>query len=207
MYLCRICAEKLFILDHTQCVLFQSAAHGNNRQDPSLTGLNDTRGGSSRLWGDLELSHLRLISATVTYGSGWLQRRLRGNIRRLSCRLSLYLRIGSGHKLCTLLIMVGSGGSMVQGKLSHILLGPSPAAASTHSLTESEIHLPGDKLACFMSPPSHPVTHPLPHLLTHTPPMPTNSLVTPLLSHIPTVKLLGHHPPLPHTFLVLAANK
>lgn len=66
MYRCRICAEKLFVLDDTQCVLFQSAAHGNNRQDPSLTGLKDTRGGSSRLWGDLELSQLRLISATVT---------------------------------------------------------------------------------------------------------------------------------------------
>lgn len=110
-------------------------------------------------------------------------------------------------KLWIILIMVGSGGGMVQGKLSHILPGPSPAAASTQSLTESEIHLRGEELACFISPPSHSVTHPLPHLLTHTPPMPMNSLVTPLLFHTPTGRLLGHHPPLLHTFLVLAANK
>lgn len=200
----RTCAEKLMVLAHTQCVVSQSSAHGNDRQDPSPTALNDTEGGSCRLWGDLELSHRRLISGTLTSGSGWLQRRLKGIIGNQSCRQSLYLRLGTGCKFWIILVMVGGCGGMKQGKVSHTLPGPSPAAAPTHTPVGSEVHLPGDELAHFISPPSHPFTHSFSPSFPHPPPVPMSSLVTPLLYNIP---LLGHHPPLPHTFLVQAANK
>lgn len=58
--MCRICAEKLFILDHTQCVLSQSAAHGNNRQDPRLTALNDDVGRLGVLPPQAYLCHIDL---------------------------------------------------------------------------------------------------------------------------------------------------
>lgn len=100
------------------------------------------------------------------------------------------------------------GGGMGQGESYSISIpGTSPETPASGSPVGSEIHLPRNKLACFISPPSHPFTHSFSPSFPLPPPGPVSSLNTTLLLFTPADRLLGHHPPFLHTFPVQMATK
>lgn len=92
-----------------QCVLSLgqdwSAVHESYRQGSNPAPKNDTEGRSGRLWEDLELPHPRLISGTLTSGSDWLQRKLKGNTRSQRCRQSLQLDLNFGSSWTWLVVV------------------------------------------------------------------------------------------------------
>lgn len=182
----------------------QSSAHGSDSHYLYLKLWNDTVGEIGRLWGGLALPPPRLISGTLTSRSGSLQKRLKGNTRSPSCRQSLNLRLGADvdFKLFCSWLRVVEVWNREKASYSRFIPGASPVTPSLGSSVGSEILLPGDELAGFMSPPSHPFAHSFCPSFPHPPPVPVSSRDTVLLYNTPAVRLLNQNPSLLRSFPV-----
>lgn len=138
----------------------QSAIPGSDRQGPSHTPWNDTEGESVRLWETchyltqgLSLVHwlLVLVGWIGDLGETHKKAKLAGNFSSQAGNFGLsWIWLG--------VMEVWDKEKAIPYSIS----GTSPEITSYGSPIGVEIHIPGNELACFISPPSHPCTHSFP---------------------------------------------